>query len=63
MAIKAYHWGHAEASRTIYPLKDIKKLDAIGSATTQLQSLAEDLLLLARMDAEQTTQSPEKVSH
>ncbi len=42
--------------------KDAKKLDAIGSATTQLQALAEDLLLLARMDAEQTTQTPEKIS-
>jgi signal transduction histidine kinase len=42
--------------------KDTKKLDAIGNATLQLQSLAEDLLLLARMDAEKTTQPPEKVS-
>ncbi len=42
--------------------KDVKKLDAISSATIQLQGLAEDLLLLARMDAEQTTQADEKVS-
>lgn len=42
--------------------KDLKKLNAIGNATTQLQSLAEDLLLLARMDAEQTTQPPTKVA-
>lgn len=33
--------------------KDIKKLNAITSATHQLRMLAEDLLLLARMDAEQ----------
>lgn len=32
--------------------RDQKKLQAINSATTQLGSLAEDLLLLARMDAE-----------
>lgn len=42
--------------------KDVKKLDAIGSATTQLQSLAEDLLLLARMDVERTDQPLERVS-
>ena len=61
MAIKA-SIGVMQRHPERFTPKDIKKLDAIGSATTQLQSLAEDLLLLARMDAEQTTQSPEKVS-
>jgi OmpR-family two-component system manganese-sensing sensor histidine kinase len=42
--------------------KDTKKLNAISSATIQLQALAEDLLLLARMDADETAQAPQKVS-
>jgi OmpR-family two-component system manganese-sensing sensor histidine kinase len=61
MAIKA-SIGVMQRHPERFTPKDVKKLDAIGSATTQLQSLAEDLLLLARMDAEQTTQAPEKVS-
>jgi signal transduction histidine kinase len=61
MAIKA-SIGVMQKHPERFTPKDAKKLDAISSATTQLQSLAEDLLLLARMDAERTTQAPEKVS-
>jgi OmpR-family two-component system manganese-sensing sensor histidine kinase len=61
MAIKA-SIGVMQKHPERFAPKDTKKLNAIGSATIQLQSLAEDLLLLARMDAERTTQAPEKVS-
>ncbi|MBE9076431.1 HAMP domain-containing histidine kinase, partial [Romeria aff. gracilis LEGE 07310] len=41
--------------------KDRKKLSAIASAATQLHTLAEDLLLLARMDAQAIAAPPQKV--
>ncbi|ASC72043.1 two-component sensor histidine kinase [Halomicronema hongdechloris C2206] len=44
----------------IHP-RDIKKLSAIASATTQLSTMAADLLLLARMDADTIGQSPQTV--
>lgn len=43
----------------IHP-KDVKKLDAIASATTQMSQLIEDLLLLARTDKEVVIPAPEK---
>lgn len=61
MAIKA-SIGVMQKHPERFAPKDVKKLDAISGATTQLQALAEDLLLLARMDAEQTAQAHEKVS-
>jgi len=61
MAIKA-SIGVMQKHPERFAPKDVNKLDAIGSATIQLQSLAEDLLLLARMDAENTTQPDAKVS-
>lgn len=44
----------------IHP-KDAKKLAAISSATTQMSRLAQDLLLLARMDAPLDSSSHEQV--
>lgn len=41
--------------------RDVKKLGAIASATTELSTLAEDLLLLARMDADAIAQPPQTV--
>lgn len=46
----------------IHP-KDEKKLQAIASATQQLRSLAEDLLLLAHMDADTITPPPPHTGH
>jgi len=44
----------------IHP-RDIKKLNAIASATSQLSTMAADLLLLARMDADTISQPPQPV--
>jgi two-component system, OmpR family, manganese sensing sensor histidine kinase len=44
----------------IHP-KDVKKLDAIASATGQMSQLIEDLLLLARTDKEIIIPAPEKM--
>jgi len=41
--------------------RDVKKLGAIASATTELSILAEDLLLLARMDADAISHPPQTV--
>lgn len=41
--------------------RDVKKLNAIASATAQLSDMAEDLLLLARMDADAIVHPPQTV--